>query len=547
MDRFQKYRKLLSADLLPLLAVVLCTVIVSICCTPKKSVFDDKVTDLTSGWDAEDGKTYSIEELPCGDITITHSLKNVDTNRKRICFRSTDTHITAAFDGEVTYSYAPKLANILGKSYGMYVHMIPIPVGAESVTLTLHPIYNGRTPKLRNVAVEDAGMFMGDIYHSGLPDFALCMLIALYGVLMLILGFTTRSAAKYVNFFSLGAFAILVGIWSANDTLILQVFTQRPEIIRFINYLCLIFIAYLPVSFMASVTDNRKSVLLPILFALVTVNFALTMTLSALDIRDVRQMLLFSHINIAVAMCMTVYFMAVAFRKKTIDRNFLQTVIIGMTCAVLGVAVDLIRFKFIKNSIFGSSLFTRVGVLIFVVLMDIHLMRERTRLAVEQGKSELMVKIAYTDVLTELANRAAFHEKEAEIRRERLACVIVQLDINFLKKVNDVYGHAEGDRHIISAAHIIRDSFSNIGTSYRTGGDEFIVVAEKCGSSEVESALADLEKRVADYNSKETPPVPLQIAYGFANCEPKADTLDAAEKLADERMYEKKRAMKDQA
>lgn len=49
-----------------------------------------------------------------------------------------------------------------------------------------------------------------------------------------------------------------------------------------------------------------------------------------------------------------------------------------------------------------------------------------------------MKKMAYNDGLTELANRAAFHEKEAEIRCDHLPCIIVQLDINFLKKVNDV-------------------------------------------------------------------------------------------------------------
>ena len=108
------------------------------------------------------------------------------------------------------------------------------------------------------------------------------------------------------------------------------------------------------------------------------------------------------------------------------------------------------------------------------------------------------------------------------------------------------YGHAEGDRHIINAAHIIRDSFSDIGTSYRTGGDEFIVVAEKGGTAEVERSLNVMESQINAYNKKEKPPVPLQIAYGFAHCEPKGDMLYAAEKLADERMYEKKRAMKAQ-
>ncbi|MBP0973170.1 MAG: diguanylate cyclase, partial [Oscillospiraceae bacterium] len=350
-----------------------------------------------------------------------------------------------------------------------------------------------------------------------------------------------------VNFYSLGAFAILVGLWSANDTLILQVFTQHPEIVRFVTYLCLMFIAFLPVSFMASATNYRKSILVPVLLILTGINFALTMTLSILGISDIRQMLPFSHINIAIAMGMTIYLMVRAVRRKTIDERFLHTTVIGMTAAVIGVAIDLLRFIIFPDSLFGTSLFTRVGVLIFIVLMGMHLMRERTRLAVEQGRAELMKKMAYTDGLTELANRAAFHDKEDEIRRNHTDCTVVQLDINFLKKVNDVYGHAEGDRHIITAANIIRDSFAAIGTAFRTGGDEFIVIAEKGGIPEVEQALARMEKAAAAYNAETRPPVPLQIAYGYAHYTTQADMLEAAEKLADERMYEKKRAMKAQS
>ena len=108
--------------------------------------------------------------------------------------------------------------------------------------------------------------------------------------------------------------------------------------------------------------------------------------------------------------------------------------------------------------------------------------------------------MAYTDGLTELGNRAAFHEKENEIRCGRSDCYIIQLDINFLKKVNDEYGHAEGDRHIINASHIIRESFENIGESFRTGGDEFIVITKSCDEREVEKSVSKMEKSVLSYN-----------------------------------------------
>ena len=534
------------ANLIPLLALIICVGAIIIFIKPQAAVYNDEVTLLLDGWVDPDGNSYTISELPNGDIELTHTVWGLDVHRKRLCFVSLNTTISASFDGEVTYIYSPDQANILGRSYGQYIHMIPIPENTTFVTLRLHPVYEGTSAKIKDPAICDAGLFVGNIYQNGLASFALCLLISLFGVLMIILGFTTRATAEdnTLNFFSLGAFAILIGIWSANDTLILQVYTHHPEMVRFINFISLIFLAYPPVSFMASATGNNKTILLPVLKLLTATNFILTITLSILGVSDIKLMLPFSHINVIIALLMTVYLMIKAVRNKTIDRRFAHTVSLGMFLAVAGVVTDLIRYLFVKNSRLDTALFTKTGVTVFILLMGLHLMRERTRLAVEQGQAELMRYVAYTDGLTGLNNRAAFHLKEKDVTDHKTACTVIQLDINFLKKVNDDYGHAEGDRHIIAAANIIKTSFEGIGTSYRTGGDEFIVIATTTDQTAVIAALEKLEKMSAEYNAKEKPPVPLRLAYGCALYTEESESLEAAEKIADKRMYEKKKHMK---
>ena len=545
MKIFLKNNRMLLADILLLFIIITSVAVVSLFCKDNTAVYNSTVYKLSDGWYDSDQNRYYIDDLPKGDITLTHSLKNIPLSRMRLCFESTDTHIIAEFDGKATYTYAPQLSSVLGRSYGRYMHLIPIPPEAETVTLKLHPIYNGESASIKGTAVEDAGVFIADIYRKGLPRFALCMLIMLFGVLMIIIGFTdiiTNDSS--INFFSLGSFAILVGIWSANDTMILQVYTKHPELISFTRYVCLMFVVYLPVSFMASSTDHRKTVLLPILLGLTVLNFVLTMILSVLKISDAHLMLPFSHVNIVVALIMTTYLMLKAIRRKVLDKSFTYTVVAAMTFAALGVASDLLRYIITDGRLDDTSRFTRIGVLIFVTLLGIHLIRKRQRLAIKKERAEIMEKLAYSDSLTGLPNRAAFHEKEDEIRLKKTGCIIIQLDINFLKKVNDVYGHAEGDRHIISAANIISSCFQGLGTSYRTGGDEFIVIAHNCGISEVESALKQLDVLAEKYNSENSPPVPLQIAYGYAKYDQQTGQLEKAEQLADQRMYEKKRKMK---
>ena len=208
---------------------------------------------------------------------------------------------------------------------------------------------------------------------------------------------------------------------------------------------------------MASSTDHRKTILLPILLCLTMINYALTLTLSALGISDVHLMLHFSHVNIVIALIMTIYLMIRRIRNNKLDKGFVYTVIIAMTFAAIGVASDLARYLITNDRLDDTSYFTRIGVLIFVSLLGIHLIRKRTRLAIDKERAVVMEKMAYTDSLTGLANRAAFHEKEKEVALNKTDCIIIQLDINYLKTVNDKHGHAEGDRHITKAAHIIQE------------------------------------------------------------------------------------------
>ena len=157
-----------------------------------------------------------------------------------------------------------------------------------------------------------------------------------------------------------------------------------------------------------------------------------------------------------------------------------------------------------------------------------------------------MEKLAYNDGLTGLLNRLAFTQEENRIReKEAGKYVLVQLDINFLKQVNDNYGHAEGDRFIIAAAELINDTFGRYGKCYRIGGDEFFVILDgKNPEKDFEKAAAVFEEGMSKVNDENSFPIPLKIAYGKAVYVPGTDSFDEAEKTADNLMYEHKKLLK---
>lgn len=93
---------------------------------------------------------------------------------------------------------------------------------------------------------------------------------------------------------------------------------------------------------------------------------------------------------------------------------------------------------------------------------------------------ETIKKEAVTDSLTELYNRRYFNEelkKEAD-RAQRLnqSFTLISLDLDYLKKINDTFGHAAGDLAIKAIADVMKNNARSIDIPARLGGEEFSIL-----------------------------------------------------------------------
>lgn len=502
--------------------------------------------DMNASWKAADGIEHILSDLPYGVITLERSVADVDLHEKRFCLKSVDTFFEVFADGESVYSYFPEQPALLGESYGMYIHAIPLPEDTQTVRLHLVPVYPNAPPALLNAVIEDAGLFIGNVFKTGIPSFTICLLMMILGIIMIIVGIFSKESTgeQQIEFYTLGVFAMFVATWSVNDTLILQTLTQMPAIVRLINYLTLIFLPYFAVSFIASATNDRNSKPVSVLYVLIWVNFAVNIVLTVLDIRDYFDLVKISQVLLVAALGIAAYLIIRAVRWKQIEKRFLRTLLAGTTVLAVGTVIDLVRFRATTIVKQMTSDYSRMGTLLFLLLICLHLIQEHNREQAETSRT--LAQLAFTDSLTGLRNRLAFHEAEAALREDSDAqCAIIQFDVNNLKKVNDVYGHAEGDKHLSNAARIIRESVGAAGSCFRTGGDEFIaLVTEQADEAAAERVIQQMEQLSAAYNQKDDPPVHLDIAYGIASFRAASGTLEKAEQLADQRMYECKRRKK---
>ena len=535
------------ASLMVLAAISVCLVIV-ICAKDAFYLgYDTTIASVNDGWNSDDGDIYSLSDLPIGQITLHRSVEELDLNYMRFCTKSVDTFFELLADGEIIYSYRPEQHGLLGKSYGMYIHAIPVPESTSVLTLMLTPIFSDAPPALLGAMIEDPGMFMGDLFVEGLPGFCVCLLMMILGVIMIITDAASlrdKNNGHPLEIFTLGVFAVLVAIWSVNDTLILQIVTQSPAIVRLLNYITLIFLPYFILSFIASATNKHQSPLLPVLFAIICINFILNISLTVTGVSDYFELVKISQAVIVIALAMAVYFVISAVRHKQVEKSFLRIFLVGICAIMLGAIIDLMIFRISSNVLQSTSLYARMGSLLFLMLIGLYLIQENRRLQI--ANSQALEHLAYTDGLTGLKNRLAFNKIGASLRKDPGAkYMIIQFDINDLKMVNDLYGHTEGDRHIRAAAGIIRDSIHDLGDCYRVGGDEFIgIITESDVEETAHGAIKLMERLTEEYNTNENPPVKLDIAYGMAMFTVSDSDIEKSVRLADQRMYECKRIKK---
>lgn len=165
------------------------------------------------------------------------------------------------------------------------------------------------------------------------------------------------------------------------------------------------------------------------------------------------------------------------------------------------------------------------------------------RLSVEYSiMREQLIYNSEHDMLTGLYNKGKYLSMLEEEYLNLDSIGIFNMDVNYLKKMNDTYGHEAGDRLLIKAADSIRKVTNNRVHGYRMGGDEYLMIAENMTEEEVYHIKDRWEAELARLNTLEDG-IPCIIAMGLVYAQ-KPYKFDEISKRADELMYEDKRAKK---
>jgi len=183
---------------------------------------------------------------------------------------------------------------------------------------------------------------------------------------------------------------------------------------------------------------------------------------------------------------------------------------------------------------------TAVGgpTIFFMVLKHEQLQRTNRQL-------ELM---ATTDWLTGCLNRGAFTRQVTDLlaaRRDTEQGVLLVVDADEFKRVNDRFGHQSGDEALQRIAAAIRHAVRSRDLVGRLGGEEFGVYLSHVDHKIADGAAERIRRAVADIVfAPEGEAYPLSVSIGGASCSGH-DSFSAVYRLADQQLYEAKHAGRD--
>lgn len=163
------------------------------------------------------------------------------------------------------------------------------------------------------------------------------------------------------------------------------------------------------------------------------------------------------------------------------------------------------------------------------------------RKAAEDELKTLVMK----DELTDLPNRRAFitlSEQALKLaRRLERDVLMIFIDVDHLKRINDTHGHLAGDRALIDTARVLRESCREADIIARLGGDEFVALMTVDSDQSAEIVCERIRARVETHNRENERDYELSLSVGAKLSKAEGTMLADLLAQADTALYEQKR------
>lgn len=477
------------------------------------------IENYNDGWSAfpeEENRTVLYERIIDSELA-----------GKAIGFRTADSFVDVSINGENIYHYGQK--SWFSNSPASVLNIVDIPKDSEGKTITvvIECAYPEQFVESHDFMVADYHEMVVDSIRQDTPDDIMNGILILIGLGLILMFFIQKYKGRIDKAsLYLGMITIFFVFWSAIDLFTGQLLVRSGQLRYLIYFYTLYTLPMLIFCYLEALSDKYKPKLVMHTHILIIAVFIVLHFTRVLEFSQ-------SLIWYCILSCVELIHALTNFSNMKEEKNkrLIKAFLVWLATIFINVVTYVI------NPVHGSSVFIiKIGMCFYIVVSTFTTISRSIDEMMLVHNTEIIKKQAYTDNLTGLGNRYAFEEKMKGVNIENV--VIVSLDINNLKYHNDTFGHLVGDELIKTAAEILSNTYSNV---YRTGGDEFIAVIDKCSKEELESMKMNLRKLGKERSNER---INIQIACGYSMFQQFDKTYEDILRRADANMYEDKKLIK---
>lgn len=453
-----------------------------------ENLVNDPIVDWNEGWTISDGSTLLDEQVtlpyhikaPYVGRTFTASLRLPDSfpnHNTCLAIDTSQTSLVVMVDDKELYRFEGP-----GKGWtrpvfgGSMSHFIRLDDSARGKELKLIYAFTSNNNFAGNVKIVQAGTKASLLLskYQKWPSLVFGYSLLLLGVISVLFSFAIHTEHERKSFFYFGWILLALGGW---------VFSQAPSKLLVIRnpalplnmsyaalYLLPIFItSYVLTSYKVHPRINRFQPLALLFVA----TYLVGVVLQFLGIAQLADLLAFSGLALGLYLtsflvCLTIEY----FKGNSSLASFLLAMVLLLSSILAEELLFLLGVKL------QSAVLLHLGMALCAAVLFIHsvtLVKEKTK---SVYKEQMLLSMAYTDVLTGLGNRSAYEKRVDEIaeRKDDTVIGVLVMDVNNLKLINDTQGHKAGDLALKEFSEKIFNLLPVGSEVYRYGGDEFIAL-----------------------------------------------------------------------
>ena len=449
-------------------------------------------------------------DVPAGELLVIRSVLPQDYKENTIAIRSSLENVRIYIGGELRTVYDTENTRPFGKnSASRYVFCETSGEDAgKEVRIELQSFTHKYSGVVNTVYCGDKLDIWAYMFHCYFMVTLIACTMLFAGLVVLIISlvldivYKTRFDLEY-----LGWCMILGAVWMLGESKLRQLFVSNASILSNMCFF-VVMICPIPILFyIDSVQQGRYRKVYHVAECTTCVNLVLCTALQVLNIADFISTMFLSHLVIAGTF-LTIFITICRDLIKGTAKHY-KLPLIGLVAAMIAVMLEVTA---VYRVVSLSGIFIATGLVVLLVVTLIQTM-DRIReleLARQREARESL------DYLTGLPMRHKGEKLILEKMQEHDGCLGF-VDMDNLKKINDVYGHKAGDRALRLVGAMLTECMEN-AVVCRLGGDEFLFYLPAASEAEMSMRIRKLFDSFGAAKNVTAETSPASLSCGLCMC-----------------------------